>query len=181
MTELFNGFFVGNDDDCRQLEARSGYYVVHACKSNCHQNAVGYKGNLDKKHPYYLSYQTKFDLYLNIIDAETPLPVEFGDPMFNKAMEFIDDRYHKTGEARVLIHCNKGQSRGPSIALVFMARLGKIDSISYDTATRDFKKLYPEYAPGKGIAHYLENNWAKLMDYQNPSSASSKTLSSLII
>lgn len=181
MTELFKHFYVGDDGDCRFLRGDADLFIVHACKSPCHSEGVGYKGNLDKKHPYYLTYQTKNDLYLNIIDADTPLPAEFGDPIFKKALDFIESKYNKSPYSKVLVHCNRGQSRSPSIALVFMAKKGEIDSISYDTATRDFKKLYPEYAPGKGIAHYLENNWAKLMDYQNPSSASSKTLSSLII
>lgn len=53
--------------------------VVHACKSPCHQRAVGYTGSLPKAHPNYLWLRRKSDLYLNMIDPPIPL---FPDELF---------------------------------------------------------------------------------------------------
>lgn len=157
MIKVKENIFVGNLNDC--LEAKD-FSIVHCCKNPCHLRAVGYTGNLDKSHQNYLVYEDKRNLFLNLVDAPFPLSPKFGHPMFAAAFRFIDN-YLKKGE--VLLHCNQGHSRGPSLALAYMAMKDLIDNESYEAATADFKKVYPTYEPGKGIAHYLENNWSAVM------------------
>ena len=73
-------------------------------------------------------------LFLNMIDPDTPL---FKPPLFDSALSFID-RYFPT--RKVLIHCNKGNSRAPSLALLYLAKRARvINSENYATATNDFR------------------------------------------
>ncbi len=130
--------------------------VVHACKIPCHQNCIGYTGSLHPDHPHYLSHETGHHLYLNMIDPPLPL---FHAETFERFFDFTD-RMIETRE--VLIHCNQGQSRAPSLALLYMAkRLGTLPDESFGAARAAFETKFP-YQPGQGIATYLTENWREL-------------------
>jgi hypothetical protein len=160
MIEVYPNLFVGNDRECFCGET-SGWAVVHACKIPCHQISVGYSGSLPPTHPNYLIYERPCHLFLNIIDPPTPL---FKPLLFIKSLDFIDCLVKVR---KVLVHCNDGFSRAPSIALLFLAkRIKKINNESYAQAAADFKKLYPHYRPGRGIAIYLHQNW-KIFEGEN--------------
>ena len=89
-----------------------------------------------------------------------PLSPAFGNPLFSAAFKFIS----RAKDADILIHCNMGKSRSPSIALAHLARKGEVNAISFLHAKADFIKLYPGYQPGVGVGHYLENNWNTVMN-----------------
>lgn len=160
MIEVYPHLFVGNNTDCFFHE-KQGWAVIHACKSPCHQRIVGYKGSLPQDHPNYLICEKGTHLFLNMIDPPSPL---FKPELFTKSIDFISNYIPAR---QVLIHCNNGFSRAPSIALLFLAkRPRKISNESFVKAVSDFKKLYPYYQPGKGIATYLCRNW-KVFDSDN--------------
>lgn len=147
---------VGSEHDC--TEASKGWAVVHACKSPCHQSAVGYRGSLTKSHPNYLILEKDRDLYMNLIDPPVPL---FKLESFNHFLEF--GTRHWSNGMNILIHCNKGESRAPSLALLMLAkRLRVIDAQSYTDARTQFVAAYPGYSPGLGISRFLEDHWGKL-------------------
>lgn len=158
MIKVSENLYVGNDEDARHFSFDDMSFV-HACKTS-HQQGVGYTGNLSKDHPLYLVYERGRELFLNLIDAKFPLSPNFGDPIFKSAFDFIDK---KIEDMEVLIHCNQGMSRSPSIALAYMAKKDLLPNGSYKEASEQFTKLYPEYNPGAGIAHYLENHWDNIM------------------
>jgi len=156
MFEIYPNLFVGNCNDCFYHE-KDGWAVIHACKSPCHQNILGYKGSLPQNHPNYLIYERPNHLFLNIIDPQEPL---FKLPLFSRSLDFIDSHLPTQ---KVLVHCNNGLSRAPSIVLLFLAkRLKNIDNDDFMHAASDFKKLYPYYQPGRGILIYLSQNWQTL-------------------
>ena len=68
------------------------------------------------------------------------------------------------GEFKVLVHCNQGLSRSPSIALLYLLKhtdaLGSQDPAA---ALLAFRRLYPPYAPAQGMADYVRLNWAKYL------------------
>ena len=68
------------------------------------------------------------------------------------------------GEFKVLVHCNQGLSRSPSIALLYLLKhtdaLGSQDPAA---ALLAFRRLYPPYAPAQGMADYVRMNWAKYL------------------
>jgi protein-tyrosine phosphatase len=156
MIEVHPKLYVGTESDCF-FDSRDDWVVVHACKSPCHQKAVGYHGNLPSTHPNYLVLERGTHLFLNMIDPDTPL---FKLPLFDSALSFID-RYFSTH--KVLIHCNKGNSRAPSLALLYLAKRARvINSESYATAARDFRAKFPSYQPSLGIQIYLTEHWSQI-------------------
>lgn len=77
-------------------------------------------------------------LYLNMVDTYTD-QVYF-NAMMVKAKEFY------TLHGSIHVHCNKGQSRSPSVALILM-----YGDLSFHEAIRRFKAFYPAYRPSEGI------------------------------
>ena len=129
--------------------------MVHACKSPCHQHALGYSKSLPATHPNYLVFERGADLFLNIIDPPLPL---FKAPLFAEALRF--SQAHAAAGRQLLFHCNQGQSRAPSLALLHLAKnLRWLDAASYEAAAREFVQVYPSYTPGRGIQLYLEEHW----------------------
>jgi hypothetical protein len=153
--EVHDRLFVGSEADCRPGNDES--VVIHACKSPCHQRAVGYRGSLPSSHPNYLVLEHSYDLYLNIIDPDKPL---FMPPLFTVFLDFAGK--HWDAGRKVLIHCNQGESRSPTLAMMLMAKhIGVISDASYDEARAEFEQLYPYYRPGLGIQKYLHCHWAE--------------------
>jgi len=157
MKEILENLFVGNDADC--LNVGSDFAIIHACKT-CHQKVLGYRGSLSSTHPNYLIFEQKNHLYLNMVDMEQELLPRFTHPIMNRAILFIEKNIKIKP---VLIHCNQGYSRSPSIGLIYMARKRKVSSNSYPNARNDFISVYPDYLPGQGIELYLMKNWEHLM------------------
>lgn len=160
MILVYERVWVGNDDDCRVAQ-RAGLATVHACKT-CHQQQLKYEKSLPADHPHYLSVQDVGSegsgLFLNLIDPPIPL---FKLQSFEIFLKFASERYGD-GEA-LLIHCNQGLSRAPSLALLFLSkRLGVIGNGSFKRARTDFEDLYPQYNPGKGIEMFLKEHWKEL-------------------
>lgn len=155
MREVGSGLFVGTEQDCFR-DPRDDWAVVHACKHPCHARAVGYRGSLSSNHPDYLLRQEDRHLYMNLIDPEAPL---FMEESFIGFRSFASE--YDTADTKILIHCNQGRSRAPSLALLFLAKeRGDIPDGSYEAAGRAYENLDPSYAPGTGIQKFFRDNWA---------------------
>jgi protein-tyrosine phosphatase len=117
MLELHSRLYIGDQSDCTPGFPR--FAVVHACKAPCHQQAVGYGSALPPDHRYYLALEDVYNLYLNLIDPPTPL---FQLESFRHFFGFM---YANAQLQRrpVLIHCNQGNSRAPSLALLYLAKV----------------------------------------------------------
>lgn len=89
--------------------------------------------------------------FINLLGYDTFNPTEV-------VPEFIADLGLKKVE-KVLIHCNQGISRSPSIGLLYLAVKGIIKNENYNIAKEDFIKIYPKYEPS-GIKEFLEINWS---------------------
>lgn len=157
MVEITRNLFIGDDSDCS-----SGLFshVIHACKT-CHQDALGYRGSLQGTHPNYLIYEKETNIYLNMVDMERELLPLYTNPIMFAAMNFLDRYINKH---KILIHCNQGFSRSPSIVLLYCARKKIIPSTSYHDAVKQFIELFPQYNPGRGIALYMEHNFQNLVE-----------------
>jgi hypothetical protein len=156
MIKVYERLYIGNIADCRQ--GSKTLTVVHACKSPCHQQSVGYKGSLSPAHPNYLVLRTPYDLFLNIIDPPVPL---FKIETFIQFFLFMSEHYD--GGGSMLIHCNQGESRAPTLALLYLAKhLRVIPDRSFLEAKEAFAALYAGYGPGAGIQQFLTVNWGRI-------------------
>ncbi len=130
--------------------------IVHACKDPCHKDAVGYGRQLDSAYADYLCREQDRHLYLNMIDPPVPL---FKREMFGRFFAFVD---RQIAERPVVIHCNRGRSRAPSLTLLYMAkRMQLLPDTDYPSARAAFEQRFP-YDPCKGIETYLSTEWATL-------------------
>jgi hypothetical protein len=156
MVKITKNLCVGNDLDCQR--SGMGMAIIHACKT-CHQIGVGYKGSLPSGNPNYLIFEKGLHLYLNMVDMDQELLPKYTNPIMRAAVDFI--KRHIDNKI-VLVHCNQGHSRSPSIGLLYLARKSIINQSSYKDAAFDFTRIYPDYQPGKGIESYLLRNWRNL-------------------
>jgi hypothetical protein len=153
MQEVYERVFVANELSCRRGD--NGWAVVHACKSPCHRRAVGYQGSLHSSHPNYLVLIEGLDLFMNVIDPPTPL---FMPASFTGFLAFSEKQW--MAGHKLLIHCNQGESRAPSLALLFLAKCrSALNNGSYQAARTEFELLYPKYNPGRGIQTYFSRKW----------------------
>lgn len=86
--------------------------IVHACKTPCHQNKVGYKNNLESSHKNYLFSENEIDLYLNLVDMNFIFS-KYTDPIFKSTFDFIEKKRKEAKE--ILIHCNLGNQEVPRL------------------------------------------------------------------
>jgi hypothetical protein len=152
--------FVGSDSD-DQDAAKRGYAILSACKDGPwgHRSALGYKERgAPKGNQYYYAVRGK-RMVLNLIDLDDPnfIPEEAIFP----ALRFIN-KHLKAGD-KVLVHCNAGRSRAPTIALLFLRTIGEMPS-GFGTSEKVFRALYPEYDPGVGMRTFARAHWGELKD-----------------
>jgi hypothetical protein len=157
MIEIYPNLFIGAEQDYEfQVKGQSDWMVIHACKEPYHRRELGYTSRgAPKNHPEYLIARRENRLILNLVDADDPnyIPSEIIDA----ALEYI----HKalSGSCKVLVHCNKGESRSPSIGMLYLAIYSDKLSREFNQAENDFRQIYPFYNPSFGMRGYLAKNW----------------------
>lgn len=160
MVEVYKNLYVGSEIDY-ELNPRSfdDWFVVHACREPYHRQALGYTGRAaPKDSPYYFFlYNTHNHLILNIFDA--PDSRFFNDAMIDEAIKYCTDGMAK--EKKILIHCNKGESRAPTIALMVLKKLN-VAPVDFDDAVDYLNSIYRTYTPSNGILEYARNRWENL-------------------
>lgn len=158
MIELAQNLFVGSQDDEAQIRGRTGWFVIHACKEPYHRDALGYSGRgAPKEHPEYLIARRAGRLILNLVDVAN---INFIAPeIIDAALEAI---HQNIGTQKVLVHCNQGMSRSPTIGLLYLAKFtNAFRGQTHEEAVQKFRGLYPQFNPALGMAEYARQNWLK--------------------
>ena len=166
MIQVFNSIYVGSQIDfetIRQNQTKWG--ILHCCKDPYHKELVRYQGNLSPTHPDYAYKINGNRMALNLVDMDTYSEkyLDFNKTMFIKAFEFLDLQ-RQLGK-NVLIHCNLGESRAPSIALLYLSRLGVFNGGDFITAYSIFQGMYPNFTPRKNIITTVKNLWNYFTKY----------------
>lgn len=149
--------FVGTKEEER-IAMQNNMALVNAVRNaggfRSHATEVGWRGRgCPQSSPYYLYFERESEIYLNLMDGDKPEYVS--DQLINAALEFIDKKLNENKQ--VFIFCSQGQSRSPSIALMYMLEKNLIQP---DKAIIEFRdKYYPNYAPAKGMLGYIENRY----------------------
>lgn len=163
MREIISNLYVGNQEDFENtIFLPYEWSFVLAAKEPWHRQTLGYTGRAaPRDHPEYLIARRDDKLILNLVDA--PKSIFFNKDVIDAGLDFIKEELNKG--KKVLVCCNQGESRSPSIALLYLVKYKYIDVDTLEDAEAEFLKLYPEYNPGEGIRSFVKENW----DYYNVS------------
>lgn len=161
MTQLpQTNLFIGTMNDIAQTNDQD-WAFVHATQS-IHYKIFGWNRTTNKpnkSHPNYIFYEKGNRLSLNWVDGAAHLYNWSGVETFNKILDFIEKW---SNQRKVLIHCDQGQSRAPTVGLLYLAkRLKIIPNDCFISAKNEFIKLYLNYSPS-GIGNYVDNKWEEI-------------------
>lgn len=142
------------------LRDDADWAVVNTAKT-VHCEIMGWGNRPPADHPNYVEYEDGQLLSFNWVDGPANL-FDYqgrGVERFVHALDFIDAWYPTK---QILINCDQGQSRSPTVALLYLAkRLHELPGSSYADARSAFQEMYPTYAP-KGIADFVSAHWAEI-------------------
>lgn len=161
MENVYPNLYVGDDNDATKALESGRFYVVSCCKDgpNGHRSILKYKTlGAPKGKNYYTAYEDGH-MAINLIDAEDPAYIP--DEAVYAALKAIND--HLQQGQKVLVHCNKGHSRSPSIVMLYLRSIGELPE-RFHEGFKIFKTLYPPYDPGLGMQHYVRRKYAVLKD-----------------
>lgn len=153
MIRVTHNLSYGDLEDC--FEAPTGWAVVHAAKHPCFAQRCGQPKPSEAN---YLSQREGDNLYLNMVDPERPL---FRREMFDQFLSFA--REMRQQGKPLLIHCNQGESRSPSLAILFLAKVAQQLPDNYQQAVIEFQKMSGRtYRPSGGIKQWLNDRWHEI-------------------
>lgn len=158
MMEVYPGLFIGNRDDCplQSNKPARTWAIVHLYLP-CHRHALEERMSEASEEPECSVLQREAHLFVNLMDAQHAAYVH-KDTQIDPVLAFMEEM-HAQG-APILVHCEQGWSRSPSLVLLYLAtRLGVLPTASLATAEAQFKTLYPGYAPSYGIWAHLQQHW----------------------
>jgi len=157
MIEIYPNLFIGTEQDYEsQVKGQLDWMVVHACKEPYHRRELGYATRgAPKNHPEYLIARHGSRLILNLVDAPDPnyIPKEIIDA----AIDFVHEALNSSH--KVLVHCNLGESRSPSIGMLYLAIYTDKIPKEFASAEQTFRQIYPSYNPSLGMRGFLMQNW----------------------
>ncbi|MDR3488598.1 MAG: hypothetical protein P4M05_27300 [Bradyrhizobium sp.] len=158
MIEVYPNLFVGSEHDEASVHGQDGWYVIHACKEPYHRRLLGYtEAGAPKNNPEYLIARRPGRLFLNLVDA--PNVAYIPSEIIDAALAAI---HQNIASSKILVHCNLGQSRSPSIAFLYLVKFsGVFGEQDCEGALRSFQEFYPPFAPARGMADYVRLNWLR--------------------
>ncbi len=161
MHEVARQLWVGSQADFEALDVHGTEWgVVHAARDPWHRQLLGYTGRgAPPDHPEYLFARRGNRLYLNLVDAQDPKYIS--RKAVDEAMRFIEEQLTEcrvAADARgVLVHCNQGGSRGPTLGMLYLATFLPEDFVA---AEAEFRKVCT-YLPNPGMREFARENWAR--------------------
>lgn len=164
MEEIISRLYIGGDPDYDKVARREGWSFLRCCKygPGGHQQTLGYHSLGAPKGKNYLSVRRGNLMALNMLDMDDPTFIS--EDMIDAGLKFIDERM-RAGD-RVLVACNKGVSRGPTTALMYLRSIGEMPH-SFLKSEKVFRTLYRHYDPAQGIRQYARSHWADLENSLN--------------
>lgn len=159
MKEIIKNLYIGDAEDYEHyVKGKENWSIVHACKDPYYRQALGYSSHgAPADHPEYLIAVRGNGnrLILNLIDP--PNPKFIPKKVINRALKFVEENLRRN--RNVLVHCNQGESRSPSLGMLYLAINNKISNSTLKEAEKDFKDIYPKYNPSRGVRGFMKKNW----------------------
>lgn len=158
----WNGLYYCGQDEYEEIKQYfTNFSVLFCAKNPYHKQLVGYDKNCPKDHPEYLvAYRPEINtMALNMVDAKESK--YFSDEMIMSGIEFIENELAKG--RNVVVVCNKGESRSPTMCLMYMMVHGDFErDMSHSEVLESFEKIAPEWKPREGILQYCIQFWDKV-------------------
>lgn len=136
--------FVENIHD-NEFAQNSEWTVVYATQT-IHYQYLDWNRTTDKPNKNHLTYNNYIDgnyISLNWVNSPAYLYNCSGADTLVKILDFIENWIE---ERIVIVHCDKGLSRSPSVCLLYLSkRMGGISNESYSKAEHEYEKMYPGY------------------------------------
>ena len=161
--EVIDRLYCGGNETYSRVAGKPGWSWLRCCKENgpdCHRQVLGYTTLGAPAGPNYLAVQKGHLLSLNMIDVDDMKM--YPDELIDDGLEFVNKRY-LAGD-KVLIACNSGMHRGPTMCLAYLRTIGEMPYASFKYAEHVFKTLYPKYDSGGGIRLKIRSRWVDLKD-----------------
>ena len=181
MQEIIKNLYIGSREDVDRLVEENSNLLHENKMALClaaktyhrwvakldNSNEVGYSGNMPKEHKEYLIAERPLScmLAVNLIDA----PIKFiPQVIIEKCLEFIDKSYNKE-KRKVVILCDKGESRSTSIAFMWLMKNGYFNiNGTFEEIETIFSQIHcPCYKPNSGMHEYAKAYYEKLKGEQN--------------
>jgi hypothetical protein len=150
--EVVTNLFVGSGLDYEAIQNKPGWFVIHAAQ-------IPWFNNLNING---LWYENAGSLTLNLLDARDPkyIPKE----VIDKAISVINN--NRRDSRKILIHCNLGLSRSPSISMLYLLKhTSVLRKDCLENTVIDFRKLYPQYSPGVGLQYFIDFYYKEYAQY----------------
>jgi|SRR5882672_11763778 len=161
MQHIIDGIYLGGDESVVKAK-ELGMARLCCCKDgiDSHRSMLGYTGMAAPKNKDYLFAREGNVMALNLIDVDDPTMIP--NEVIDEGLRFIKEMQDKG--IKLLVHCNAGMSRSPSITLAYLrAADGMPDSIV--AAKKRFKAIYHKYSPSVGIDAHIRERWKSLPDF----------------
>lgn len=153
MREVYSKLYIGDDADYEKVKDNPDWHILRCAKDGPggHRETLGYQERSAPKGPNYLFVERPRKLITNLVDTDASDFVPA--PLIDKSLSYISDSLRV---GKILIACNRGESRAPSLAFLWLYLEGKLPG-DYHRALRTFRTLYPAYSPGNGIRQYVKD------------------------
>ena len=142
-----SSLYFGSSEAYQNLENKAHYTVVHFCKSFFEKHVNSNQILTIQKN----IYEYKCELFVNIIDESNSDYFELG--MFKEIITWLN------GREKVFIHCDYGQSRSPSLCMLYGSKILKVLPSNFLESIRVIKSIQPEFVTPSGITIFLKRNW----------------------
>lgn len=158
MKEISPNVFVGGDEDYEKIKNDKSWVALRCAKygPGGHQQTLEYHtlAAPEGENQYWVERIRLMSL--NLLDLDDPdfVPVE----AVQKGLDFIKDHVN---DHKVLVACNSGISRGPTMGLMWLKTIGRMP-YAFARAEMHYSAIYPKYSPGTGIRQFARMHWAAL-------------------
>jgi len=163
MREVTPNLYVGTTDEASHtLMQQDDWRLVNVAKTLHLELHRWLKP--DRNSPYYIIHETSHWISVNWVDSPDPRFFNYlnnGIKVVEQVLAFIQKSLEEG--KKVLITCDQGQSRSPSVALLYLAKVScTLPDTSFREASIEFSKIYPAYKPAIGISSFLTENWSQI-------------------
>lgn len=147
LVRLDTNIYIGDDHDVEYAREHN-LRILHCAKHPWHVYMAGDKLSQDDTN--YMYAEKDGEAALNLVDTDDY--AERFQPLFDKAIESAF-RFLDAATTPVFIHCNKGESRSPAIALLYIHHR-KMSEKTFD----ELLAIYG-FKPKGGIYNFVKRAW----------------------